>query len=55
MRFTVLFECGPWIGIGIANGLVPELRIGFVRVAFVRGLISERFCSYAAALRMVQK
>ena len=34
MRWTFLTELG-WCGFGAARGLIPELRVGFVRVAYV--------------------
>lgn len=41
MRFTVLVEWGP-CGFGRSNDLVPELRLGIVRLACCRGSIVAR-------------
>lgn len=41
MRFTLLTEWG-FCGFGFASDLVPELRLGIVRVAWCRGSLITR-------------
>ena len=41
MRFTVLFEIG-WCGFGWSGDLVPELRLGIIRLACCKGALVDR-------------
>lgn len=50
MRFTVLWEVG-WCGFGRSNDLVPELRLGFIRIACCRGSIVARILELRSSLQ----
>ena len=50
LRFTMMAELG-WCGFGRSGGLVPELRLGLVRLAFCRGSLLERMRGWHEALR----
>lgn len=41
MRWTLMLEVG-WCGFGASGGLVPELRLGLLRVAVTRGGVADR-------------
>lgn len=48
--FAILFEVG-WFGFGAAGGLIPELRVGVVRLAFTRGYFADALHRAAVAVR----
>jgi hypothetical protein len=47
--YTVICEIGLFLP-GYTGGLVPELRLGLVRVIWCRGSMIERLRSYQSAL-----
>lgn len=50
MRFTTLIEWGR-CGFGYSSDLLPELRLGLVRIAWCRGSIVERISGLRQSLR----
>lgn len=48
--FAILFEVG-WFGFGAAGGLIPEVRLGVVRLAFTRGYFADALARAAAAVK----
>jgi hypothetical protein len=48
--FTILIQFG-WCGFGIAGGLIPEIRLGLIRLAWCRGWIFDGFDRCRAALK----
>lgn len=48
--FTILIQLG-WCGFGASGGLVPELRLGLLRVAACRGWVMDAIDRYRTALR----
>lgn len=50
-RWTMLIETG-LCGFGFSGGMVPEVRLGVVRVAATRGWISAHIRQWAAALEV---
>lgn len=49
MRWTVIVGFG-WCGFGLSGGLLPEVRLGLVRLACCRGWLLERVGQIQAAL-----
>jgi len=49
VRWTLLGEIG-WCGFGASGGLVPEVRLGLLRIAVTRGSVVERLRQMLAAL-----
>ena len=47
--WTVLVQIG-WCGFGVNGGLLPELRLGVIRLACCRGWIFDAFDRYRRAL-----
>ena len=48
-RFTIIAEFG-WCGFGASHGLVPELRLGLLRLACCRGSIIAKVMEWGDAL-----
>ena len=48
--FTLILEFG-WCGFGWEGGLVPEIRLGLLRIAWCRGSLLERMLKMRDALR----
>lgn len=48
---TLILELG-WCGFGYAGGLVPEVRLGLLRVTWCRGSLMERVRRWNLALIM---
>lgn len=48
--FAILFEVG-WFGVGLSGGLIPELRLGIVRIAFTRGYFADALRRAAEAVK----
>lgn len=51
MRWSFLIETG-WCGFGFCGGLIPEARLGIVRLAACRGWLTERTKKEEVALRL---
>lgn len=49
MRWSLLIETG-WCGVGFAGGMIPEVRLGFLRVAVCRGWLLDHVRRYRTAL-----
>jgi hypothetical protein len=47
--FSLIFECAR-CGFGWSSGLIPEIRLGIVRVAWCRGSLLSRVEKWKAAL-----
>ena len=41
-RWSLLFETG-WVGFGWCGGLIPELRLGIVRLSVCRGWMTDAY------------
>ena len=48
-RWALLVETG-WCGFGASGGLMPELRLGLLRLVGVRGSIVGRIAEWEAAM-----
>ena len=48
---TLAFEIG-FCGFGVSDGVIPELRLGVLRVWVCQGSVVDRLREYQAALNM---
>lgn len=53
-KWTVLFGFG-WCGFGASRGLLPEVRLGVVRVAWCRGWLWDAVAGWREALRAARR